>query len=95
MVLDIKKKGDLKMRNKTETVKQYLGAMKVEERENGYYIRFRKSKTNKILVDEYYEISKLEDDDTVRLSDYELLITETEFERIYQIYISKLYAREV
>ena len=81
--------------NKIEDVKNYLGALKVEQKENGYYIRFRKSKTNKILVDEYYEISKLEDDGTVRLSDYELLITETEFERIYQIYISKLYAREV
>ena len=83
------------MRDKTEIVKGYLGAMKVEQREDGYYIRFRKSKTNKILVDEYYEISKLEDDGTVKLSDYELLITETEFERIYQMYMSKLYAREV
>ena len=83
------------MQDKTEIVKEYLGAMKVIKRENCYYIRFRKSKTNKILVDEYYEISKLEDDDIVRLSDYELLITETEFERIYQMYIDKLYAREV
>ena len=83
------------MRDKTEIVKEYLGAMKVEEREKGYYIRFRKSKTNKILVDEYYEISKLEDDGTVSLSDYELLITETEFERIYRMYMDKLFAREV
>ena len=81
--------------DKIETVKDFLHAMRIEERENGYYIRFRKSKTNKILVDEYYEISKLEDDDIVRLSDYELLITKTEFERLYKMYMDKLYAREV
>ena len=81
--------------DKIETVKNFLHAMKIEEREDGYYIRFRKSKTNKILVDQYYEISKLEDDDIVRLSDNELLITKTEFERLYKMYMDKLYAREV
>ena len=40
------------MQDKTEIVKEYLGAMKVIKRENCYYIRFRKSKTNKILVDD-------------------------------------------
>ena len=27
-----------------EIVKKQLGAMKIEEREDGYYVRFRKSK---------------------------------------------------
>ena len=81
------------MQKKMENVKEFLGAMKVEQKENGYYIRFRKSKTNKIKVEQYCEILELEDERFERLGEYELLISNEEFEDIYKTYMGKLYAR--
>lgn len=81
---------------KIETVKNYIGAMKVEQRETGYYVRFRKSKSNKIKADQYCEILELEDDALIeRISDYEFIISEKELNELYDSYMRKLFAREV
>ena len=80
---------------KTEDVKNFLKAFKVEERGNGYYIRFRKSKYNKFWADDFYDITKLEDESCERLSDFEFLISKNEFERLYKMYMDKLYDRHI
>ena len=82
------------MQKKIESVKQYIGAMKIEETPEGFYIRFRKSKNNKTKADQYHEILELEDENFKRIGEYEFIISEKEFERIYKMYHDKLYARE-
>ena len=84
------------MLDKIEIVKKQLGAMKIEEREDGYYVRFRKSKNNKIMLDNIFKFEDVMEEDwgTKRIGDYEFIMTEKGFEYIYESYMSKLYARE-
>ena len=80
------------MLEKKEIVKKYLNVMKIEKKDNNmYYLKFRKCKSNKINVNQYYEILKLENENVIKLSDYELLITENEINYIYNLYIEKIY----
>ena len=84
------------MLDKMEIVKKQLGAMKIEEREDGYYVRFRKSKSNKIMLDDIFKFEDVMEEDwgAKRIGDYEFTMTEKGFEYIYENYMSKLYARE-
>lgn len=80
--------------DKIETVKKQLGAMKVEETINGYYIRFRKSKNRKIMLDDLFKFEDvMNEDGWYRIGTYELRLTEEAFERIYKNYMEKLYSR--
>lgn len=79
---------------KMETVKKVLGAMKVEETINGYYIRFRKSKNRKIMLDDLFKFEDvMNEDGWYRIGTYELRLTEEAFERIYDDYMEKLFSR--
>ena len=84
------------MQKKIDTVRKHLGAMKLEETENGYYVRFRKSKNNKIMLDDIFQFKDVMEEDwgAKRIGDYEFTMTEKGFEYIYKDYMSKLYARE-
>lgn len=81
---------------KIETVRKHLGAMKIEKTEKGYYVRFRKSKNNKIMLDDIFKFEDVMEEDwgAKRIGDYEFTMTEKGFEYIYENYMSKLYARE-
>lgn len=79
-----------------QTVKEILGAMKVEETINGYYVRFRKSKSNKIMLDDIFKFEDImEEDGWKRIGTYEVRLTEEAFEEIYKRYMEKLYSRSV
>lgn len=80
--------------DKIETVKNILKAHKVEEMTNGYYIRFRKSKNRKIMLDDLFKFEDVANEDGwYRIGTYELRLTEEAFERIYDDYMKKLYSR--
>ena len=83
------------MADKIEVVKSQLGAMKVEEMVNGYYVRWRKSKNRKIMLDDLFKFEDvMEEDGWKRIGTYEVRLTEEAFEEIYKRYMDKLYARE-
>lgn len=80
---------------KIETVRKHLGAMKIEKTEKGYYVRYRKSKNRKIMLDDIFKWEDvMEEDGWKRIGDFEVMITEKVFEWVYDDYMSKLYARE-
>ena len=80
--------------DKIETVKNILKAHKVEEMTNGYYIRFRKSKNIKIMLDDLFQFEDvMNEDGWYRIGTYELRLTEEAFEEIYKRYMEKLYSR--
>lgn len=79
-----------------ETVKNILKAHKVEEMTNGYYVRFRKSKSNKMMIDDLFRFEDvMNEDGWYRIGTYELRLTEEAFEEIYNNYMKKLYSRSV
>lgn len=79
-----------------ETVKKILKAHKVEEMTNGYYIRFRKSKSNKAMLDDLFKFEDvMSEDGWFRIGTYELRLTDEAFEEIYNNYMKKLYSRSV
>lgn len=79
-----------------ETVKNILKAHKVEEMTNGYYVRFRKSKSNKMMIDDLFRFEDvMNEDGWYRIGTYELRLTEEAFEEIYNNYMEKLYSRSV
>lgn len=80
--------------DKIETVKKQLGAMKVDEMTNGYYIRFRKSKNRKIMLDDLFKFEDvMNEDGWFRIGTYELRLTDEAFEELYKRYMEKLYSR--
>jgi hypothetical protein len=80
--------------DKIETVKKILKAHKVEEMINGYYVRFRKSKSNKAMLDDIFEFEDvMEEDGWKRIGTYEIKLSEKAFERIYDDYMEKLFSR--
>ena len=80
--------------DKIKTVKEILGAMTVEETINGYYIRFRKSKNRKIMLDDLFKFEDvMEEDGWKRIGTYEIKLSEKAFERIYDNYMEKLFSR--
>lgn len=82
------------MLDKMEIVKKQLGAMKIEEREDGYYVRFRKSKNRKWMLDDIFEYEDvMEEDGWKRIGEFEIMITEERFEKLYKNYMDKLYSR--
>lgn len=79
-----------------ETVKKILKAHKVEEMTNGYYIRFRKSKSNKAMLDDLFKFEDvMSEDGWFRIGTYELRLTEEAFEELYKRHMEKLYSRSV
>lgn len=79
-----------------ETVKNILKAHKIEEMTNGYYIRFRKSKSNKVMLDDLFKFEDvMSEDGWFRIGTYELRLTDEAFEQIYNNYMKKLYSRSV
>lgn len=79
-----------------ETVKNILKAHKIEEMTNGYYVRFRKSKSNKVMIDDLFRFEDvMNQDGWFRIGTYELRLTEQAFEEIYNNYMEKLYSRSV
>ena len=82
------------MSDKMEIVKEQLGAMKIEEREDGYYVRFRKSKNRKLMLDDIFKYEDvMEEDGWKRIGEFEIMITEERFEKLYKNYMDKLYSR--
>lgn len=85
------------LEKKIEIVKRELGVMKVEPIENGYYVRYRKSKKNKINMETLFGEMKViaeEDLGAKRIGEYEFTMEEKGFEYIYDNYMSRLFARE-
>ena len=66
------------MLDKMEIVKKQLGAMKIEKTEKGYYVRYRKSKNNKIMLDDIFKFEDVIEEDwgAKRIGDYEFTMTE-------------------
>lgn len=83
------------MKDKIETVRKYLGAMKLEKTENGYYVRYRKSEKNKAMLDDIFQYDWIEEDGWHRISDFEITITEKEFNRMHKLYMNTLYNRSI
>lgn len=83
------------MKNQTqkiEDVKTHLGAMRVEPTETGYYVRFRKSKSHKIMLDDIFQFEDvMEEDGWKRIGEYEIMLTSEAFEEVYRNYYNKLY----
>lgn len=80
--------------DKIETVKKILKAHKVEEMTNGFYVRFRKSKSNKAMLDDIFQFEDvMNEDGWFRIGTYELRLTEERFEKIYDDYMEKLFSR--
>ena len=79
-----------------ETVKKILKAHKVEEMTNGYYIRFRKSKSNKAMIDDLFKFEDvMNEDGWFRIGTYELRLSNEAFEELYERHMKKLYSRSV
>ena len=76
--------------DKIEIVKKEFGAMKVNEMINGYYVRFRKSKSNKRMLEEVAN-----EDGFFRIGTYELRLTDKAFEELYERHMEKLFSRSV
>ena len=81
---------------KMDTVKTQLKAMRINEMINGYYVRFRKSKSNKAFLDGLFKFEDvMNEDGWYRIGTYELRLSEEAFEDIYNRYMEKLYSRSV
>lgn len=83
------------MKDKIETVRNYLGAMKLEKTEDGYYVRYRKSEKNKAMLDDIFQYDWIEEDGWKRIGDFEITITEKEFNRMHKLYMNTLYNRSI
>lgn len=80
---------------KIENVKEFLSAMKVEQKENGVYIRWRKSKNRKLMLDDIFKFPDvMEEDGWKRIGDFEVLLTIEAFEEVHKNYESKFMCRE-
>ena len=80
--------------DKIEIIKKELGAMKVNEMINGYYVRFRKSKSNKRMLEDFFKDEEvMNEDGFFRVSTYEVRLTDEAFERIYKDYMDKIFSR--
>ena len=77
-----------------EIVKRELGAMTINEMINGYYIRFRKSKSNKRMLNDLFEDEEVANEDGFFIiGTYEVRLTEEAFESIYNNYMERLFSR--
>ena len=85
------------MDKKMEIVKKELKAFKINEINeiiNGYYIRFRKSKSNKRMLNDFFENEEvMNEDGFFRIGTYEVRLTDEAFERIYKDYMDKIFSR--
>lgn len=82
------------MDKKMEIVKKELKAFKINEMINGYYIRFRKSKSNKRMLNDFFENEEvMNEDGFFRIGTYEVRLTDEAFERIYKDYMDKIFSR--
>lgn len=80
--------------DKIEIVRKELGAMKVNEMVNGYYVRFRKSKSNKRMLNDFFEDEEVANEDGFFIiGTYELRITQKAFDDIYENYMNKIFSR--
>lgn len=80
--------------DKIEIVRKELGAMKVNEMVNGYYVRFRKSKSNKRMLNDFFENEEVANEDGFFIiGTYEVRLTDEAFERIYKNYMDKIFSR--
>lgn len=80
--------------DKIEIVRKELGAMKVNEMVNGYYVRFRKSKSNKRMLNDLFEDEEVANEDGFFIiGTYEVRLTDEAFERIYKDYMDKIFSR--
>lgn len=69
--------------------------LKLEKTENGYYARWRKSKNNKLMLDDLFRFEDvMQEDGWTRLSEYEVNLTEEAFEDIYTSWRNKFMCRE-
>ena len=77
-----------------EIVKKELGAMTINEMINGYYVRFRKSKSNKRILNDIFENEEVANEDGFFIiGTYELRITQKAFDDIYKNYMEKIYSK--
>lgn len=84
------------MKEQIETVRKYLGAMKLEKTEDGYYVRYRKSEKNKAMLDDIFQYEDImEENGWKRINDFEITITEKEFNRMHKLYMNTLYNRSI
>ena len=82
------------MDKKMEIVKKELKAFKMMKMINGYYIRFRKTKTNKRMLNDFFENEEvMNEDGFFRIGTYEVRLTDEAFERIYKDYMDKIFSR--
>ena len=82
------------MDKKMEIVKKELKAFKMMKMINGYYIRFRKSKSNKRMLNDFFENEEvMNEDGFFRIGTYEVRLTDEAFERIYKDYMDKIFSR--
>lgn len=80
--------------DKMEIVKKELGAMTINEMINGYYVRFRKSKSNKRILNDIFENEEVANEDGFFIiGTYELRITQKAFDDIYKNYMEKIYSK--
>lgn len=80
--------------DKIEIVKKQLGAMTLNEMINGYYVRFRKSKNNKLMLEDIFEDEDIANEDGwYIIGTYEVRLTDEAFERIYKDYMDKIFSR--
>lgn len=80
--------------DKNEIVKEQLGAMTLNEMINGYYVRFRKSKNNKLMLEDIFEDEDIANEDGwYIIGTYEVRLTDEAFERIYKDYMDKIFSR--
>ena len=79
-----------------ETIKKLLGAMTVNEMINGYYVRFRKSKSNKAMLDDIFKFEDImEEDGWKRIGTYEVRLTDEAVKELYERHMKKLFSRSV
>ena len=80
---------------KIEAVQKQLKAMTINEMVNGYYVRFRKSKSNKAFLDGLFKFEDVANEDGFfRIGTYELRLTEEAFNEIYTRYVNRFMCRE-
>ena len=61
---------------------------------NGYYVRFRKSKSNKRILNDIFENEEVANEDGFFIiGTYELRITQKAFDDIYKNYMEKIYSK--
>ena len=82
------------MDKKMEIVKKELKAFKINKMINGYYVRFRKSKSNKRMLNDLFENEEVANEDGFFIiGTYEVRLTDEAFERIYKDYMDKIFNR--